>query len=195
MVAVVEDLSAYFETPHICASCEAGLLTTDEVILIEVVYPVKVGNRIECYRVDDGEGGFEYDPIFVHLDCWEEFEETMGEILEDVPPTPDEYSIFECSICKSGIRSWETSCLISPGELRRSLRSPNGMPDLEFVQCLGVPKMLCASCTRRLNGEVFEMWEGGFSHNEECEEGTHIRCWRNGECHDVGSVCPKERHG
>ncbi|GAF95522.1 unnamed protein product [marine sediment metagenome] len=187
--AELEDL---YSTPHGCASCEDQLFLTDELVLVQVVYTNALPDRIECYDIDNGEGGFTYEPYFVHLDCWENFMEELDELTEHTPPTPDLLSIYDCSQCKSGIRAWETSCLVTPGELRRSPRAPEGVQGIHFDNCLGEPQLICISCITRMNDEVFEMWED-FSHNGECSEGSHIRCWRGNACHDNGCPCPKEQ--
>jgi len=179
-----DELEELLQTPHICASCEEQLFTTDELVLIQAVYPNVVDGEVQFYQLDDGFGHFEYEPMFLHLDCWEELAEELYELMEDAPPMLDVLSLFECTVCKSGIRPWETSCLVTPGELRHSPRSPTGNPMFYFDPCLGDATLLCASCTVRLNEEVFEMWEN-FSHNGECPEGTHKRCWRWGECSEV----------
>lgn len=181
------ELEDYFRTGHTCASedCDGELFIHDELVLIQVVYPNLVDGRIECYDIDDGTGEFVYEPCFLHMDCWLEFLSSLDMLLEDSPPILDPLTICDCTQCKSGIRAWETSCLITPGEFERSSRSPNGYQDFHFAPSRQSPPMiLCASCTARLNEEIFEMWEQ-FSHNGECPEGTHKRCWRTGECQEM----------
>ena len=179
-----------YMTEHCCASCEDQLFLTDEVVLLQVVYANFTGTQIECYDIDDGVGGFIYEPYFLHIDCWEELIEGLGELTEDCPPLLDPMSIFDCSHCKSGIRSWESSCLVTPGELRRSPRSPTGVQNVHFDACLGEPKLLCISCIAQMTEEVVEMWDD-LSHHGECPEGTHRRCWRGNECHDLECPCPR----
>jgi hypothetical protein len=187
-----DELAEMYRTPHSCASCEDDLFLTDELVLVQVVYPNFVGTHVECYDIDNGQGGFVHEPYFLHLDCWESLMEELDELTEDTPPILDPLSIYDCSHCKSGIRAWETSCLVTPGELRYSPRVPNGVHTIHFDNCLGEPQLMCISCILRMNEEVFEMWEV-FSHNGECSEGSHRRCWRGNECHDLECPCPKEQ--
>ncbi len=187
-----DELEEMYITPHACAYCDDWLYITDELILVQVVYTNFLEDHIECYDIDDGQGGFVYDPWFYHLDCWESVMEELDALTEGQPPVVDPLGHYDCSQCGSGIRAWETSCLVTPGELRRSPRAPNGVPGIHFDNCLGDPQLLCISCSLQLNDEVFEMWDV-FSHNGECSEGTHRRCWRDNNCHDIGCPCPKEQ--
>jgi hypothetical protein len=178
-------ISEVIKTGHICHGCDEELCLTDEVALLQVVYPFCPNGHVETCAVDNGAGSFRFAPRFMHLECWEELEEDLTEKLEDVPPMLDHYGICDCSVCASDIRAWESSGLLTFGELRQSRRRPNGEPTIHFDECgLGEPKILCVGCIMALEEEVLQMWED-FSHNGECPEGTHARCWRTGECSEV----------
>lgn len=197
-------LRGVYRTEHNCAYCDERIYVCDEVILVQIVYPNFVVDHIELYDIDNGCGGFEYEPWFFHLDCWESVMEELDELTEDAPPMLDPLSIFDCSHCKSGIRPWESSCLVTPGEFHRSPRAPNGVQDIHFEACLGEPQLLCTACIAMINDELFEMWED-FSHNGECTQGAYRRCWRGNCCEGVeypdleypGLECPyyKEQVG
>lgn len=181
--SVALDVEKAIQTEHICHGCDEAICLTDEVVLLQVVYPYLPNGHVETCVVDDGNGNFRFPPRFMHLDCWEELEEELMEHLEDVPPMLDPYGICDCSFCGSDIRAWETSGLLTFGELRRSRKCPDGPHSgIHFEECgVGEPKIMCVGCVMALEEEVAQMWED-FSHNGECPEGTHARCWRTGEC-------------
>ncbi len=168
------------ESGQICAGCEADIELTEEAILLQVIYPFVGASGLEACAIESVTGEHLYSPYFFHIDCWEEYQEELNELLTARPLT-EEGSHMECSLCESTIRQWEVTGSLSFGELHYSRREPDSVPTICFDDC-GVPqKLVCLSCLSRLNDEVLECWKN-LSHCGECAEGTHQRCWRYGGC-------------
>ena len=175
-----DDVEDLLRTDLSCGCCDKVLYTTDEVTLIQVVYPTKPNGKIVPLAISDDRGDFEYPPCFVHLDCWEELFEPMEVRAEGAVPVNVEGEIAHCLLCNSGIRPWETTGLIQHGELRISPRCPQGELTYSFDPCFK-QGYLCISCLATFNADLFEMWDE-VTHNGECLEGIHSRCWRRNPC-------------
>jgi hypothetical protein len=175
-----DDPEKWALTDEICASCGERLLFTDEIYLIQIVQTQVVEGRVEIYPVQDEEGDFAYTPHFIHLECWEDVDESTREKVRDEPPIPCEGAAVECSICASGILPWEYLGVIALGELRVSDRHPNGKSAIRFV-ANGHPEALCIACLTHILIEEIELWDG-ISQNGECEECALDRCWRTRAC-------------
>jgi hypothetical protein len=171
------------ESEHACAYCEEDIHSVEELRLVQVVYSNKTPTGLEFYAIENDEGEYQYQPWFFHFTCWEDVQERLVEIIEDQEPVfdPLEQKAVECDGCTADIRPWETTGLISFGEIHRSQLMPNGENTFHFDTCNSKPHVLCISCLWHINNEVLEMWEE-LSHNGECAEGIASRCWRDGGC-------------
>lgn len=169
------------ESEHACAFCSEDIHSVEELQMLQVVYPNLPNGKVEYYDIESDSGGYQYQPRFFHLQCWEEVEEQLNEILEEYDPFADETGICECCICGAGILAWETTGLLSFGELRRAQRMPNGESTFYFDECNVDPRVICIACLWTINHELVKLWDE-VNHNGECEEGTLYRCWRDSNC-------------
>lgn len=172
------------ESEHACPYCGEDIHSVEELRLVQVVYANQLlTGKVEFYALEDEQGNYEHKPYFFHFVCWENVQERLEGIIEDNEPVfgNDDRKIRECDGCTASIYAWETTGLISFGELHRSQRKPNGENTFHFDECNSTPHVLCISCLWHINHEVLEMWEE-LNHNKECVQGTHSRCWRSGEC-------------
>lgn len=164
-----------------CAACGDELLYMDEVFLLVIVYPAVTPDGsfvLEPAVADDGD--FLYAPRFLSLECWEELYEDLCGRFEDTPPLLDNRAVLDCSSCGSGIRLGELLCLATFGEIHCSQRSPDGVAASSFEELDTEPCVICISCLRLINDDINGMWEGDVQQDNECPDGTAMRCWRYG---------------
>ncbi len=189
---MAEDLTKMFYAGHRCALCSKRIMLTDSVAQLEVVYPAVGPNGILAgYAIEGDDGGYEYDPYHFHLECWDELHQQFFEEDNDAPPVydPARLGIVECLFCSSDIRAWETSGMVSYGEIRRSQRSPNDQPTTYFELLDPERCFICLPCLWTVNKERLDMWTK-VTHVGECEEGMHMRCWRLG-AGSCGNACKR----
>ena len=172
-----------------CAVCLTEIKLTEEVFLLKVVHPFLIDGALQYFDVVDERGNYKYPPCFFDFSCWEEEEEEICIIQEDVPPIGDHSGIILCDICESDICQGEAMGLVQFGEIRLSERSPNCATTSSFVG-MADPQHLCIACLVHLEENQSDpLWEGELDpvpNFEVCVEGIHERCWRGGNC-----ACPK----
>jgi hypothetical protein len=167
-----------------CAKCDCALHLTEEVFELKIVQAQIFEGRLQHYDVLADDGDYLYRPHFFEFGCWENLEEELTELHEDVPGMSDAQGIIECDICGSDVRAWETVGLVRFGELHCSQRSPNGMSVL--FENMGHEKHICVGCLYHLDHDE-EYWDGhidvipGVS---ACTDGVYERCWRSGSCRE-----------
>jgi hypothetical protein len=170
-------------TEHECAVCCEKICFTDEIVVLTVVVMtleiVDGELKVSYSPMEADDGDFLYEPRFLEYECWEDTVDEMVSQLEDKPPIEDPESAVECRICKSGIRLGELMGLATKGELLSSARLPDGMPSTTFDAQDPQPDPVCVACLRFMSTNIVDLWES-VEHNDECEEGTEIRCWRQG---------------
>jgi len=187
---VGEDITKMFYAGHRCASCVKKLYLTDAVAQLEVVYPAPtIAGTITGYAIESDDGGFAYEPHHFHLECWEKLQEEVYTDGQDTPPVydPMRQKYVECIFCSSDIRMWETSGMVSFGEIHRSQRCPNEQTATHFELMDQDKVFICLPCLWTINKERLDMWNG-LTHVGECEEGRHLRCWRFG-IGSCGNIC------
>jgi len=172
-----------WESDHICSDCGEELHLTDEVYLVQAVYiGYDANGHLNNFILNDADGGYLYEPQFLHEMCWsalwEDFWSECGDLHVDQEP---QLQVAECDGCSSGIRIHEVSAMVNLGELRRSKRSPDGNDTLYFDPCHGAPMFICIECLTRFNEEAFEMWDD-LTIAGVCRQGIQERCWRYGNC-------------
>lgn len=167
------------ETNFCCPDCGERLALTEEVVLVRVVYYM-MENGVEKYYDVEADGDFKYEPYYFHLGHWEDAVDELG-VDDDTPVLTSKSSVRDCDVCGSGIDNKEMVCLLTPGELRLSQRSPGNAPSFYFAG-IAKPKVMCLSCALRLNENVIELWSEGVTYQGECSDGVHRRCWKNGRC-------------
>jgi len=187
--ALAEDEEELATSGCTCAVCLNDIKLTEEVFLLRVVHPFIVDNQLQYFDIIDDNGQYKHPPAFFDFGCWEEEEEEIHVVQEDVPPIPDPDGIILCDVCGSDICQGEAMGLVQFGEIRLSERSPNNMLTSSFMG-MSDPQHLCIACLVHLEDNQREpLWEGEIdpipNHNV-CIEGIHERCWRSGNC-----ACPK----
>jgi hypothetical protein len=155
---------------------------TDGVVIVLVVRPFLVDGRLTFYDMKTAdEDDYLYQPVIFHARNWDDIQEQYKEFLDEKTPVPCAYPVVNCTFCKSGVQAGEVMGVATFGEVHRSQRNP----DLRaygnhFVNLDRSPSMFCIACLRDLNHEVQTLWEDGVSQNDECSDGTYMRCWRHG---------------
>ena len=173
-----------WESDIICVNCGEDLHLTDEIFLLQVVLPgYNEQGLLDLFIVTEGDD-YKYDPQFFHLECWEELWFGMEEHIEEFqspPPTDDRNKVAKCHGCSAQIDVYETSGMLSFGELRCDQHLPDGQPIILFDSCNVRPHLICIECLHTFNSDLFEMWPT-VSHGAVCSYGIHTRCWRQGTC-------------
>jgi hypothetical protein len=166
-------------TEHECAVCAEKICFTDELVVITVVTMVagEQGVVYEPLRADDGD--YMYEPRFLEFTCWEETVDEIGAQTDDTPPVEDDFAAVRCRTCSSGIRLGEVMGLATKGELLCSPRMPDGVQTTTWDAQDPQPDPICIGCLKLMSDELVDLWES-VEQNDECEEGTTIRCWRHG---------------
>jgi hypothetical protein len=172
-----------------CTLCSNDIKLTDEVFLLRIVHPFVLDGALTYYDILDEKGRYKYPPVFFDFSCWEEEEEEIHTIQEDVPPLGSEDGIILCDICESDICQGEAMGVVQFGEIRLSERSPNNCLSASFVG-MADSQHICIACIAHLEDNQRErIWEEEIEpipNYEVCTEGLFERCWRGGLC-----ACPK----
>lgn len=182
---------AWTATDFSCTTCGEPIPFADEVFVLTIMLVQMTERGVQYSPLLFEDGDFLYEPHFFCFSCCENNKEELEGLVRDMPPVEDNYSILDCSACKSGIRSGEVSALITHGEIHLSKRSPNGESGGSRFTCMDDdPTVICISCVNRLNKDVVdELWYEYVKQYKECSEGTQIRCWRNGCPADEEESC------
>lgn len=180
----LEDSEVFYElykSEHECPSC------SDQIMLVEEVYALWVvqataEHGFQVSYAESADGDLLYTPQFFCFSCWETLVEDLLQALatDNNPPIRHDRGVFDCSLCGSSILPEEYFAQVTVGEIHHSEKVPNKELSFSFHVLTENPQILCISCLKTLNDEVVEMWEGGVDQEDECDHGTHIRCWRNG---------------
>lgn len=177
------------QSGHDCSLCSNHISLTDEVFLLRVVHPFVVDNNLNYFDIIDDLGFYKYPPAFFDFECWEDEQEEVQKIQEDVPPVRDPAGIILCDICESDICQGESMGLLEVGEIRLSERQPNGRASASFLT-MGEPVHLCIACLAHLEDNQREpIWSDEIDpipNHDVCIEGLFERCWRGNGC-----ACPK----
>lgn len=177
-----------------CIVCDDHLNYTEEIVKLEVQVPSVIGGQLirEPFLCDSGAfvGDFYYDPLFFEFDCWESVAESLREMVEDAPPVRSKDELFACDFCECSICENEIYGAAYVGELHVSPRMPNGEVASTFVT-IAKPYTLCLGCLILLNTHEVDLWDDDLNQTGECQECSHIRCWR----YDAGCSCPCHAEG
>jgi hypothetical protein len=174
------------EAAQTCMACDAGLIYTEEIFMVVVEYPLFNGREPLHldFKHDEGvyENDFYYEPLFFEFSCWESAAHSLRKMLEDAPPVKHPAELFKCSFCESSICDLEIYGAAYIGELHVSPRMPNGEPTDTFVT-IAKPDYICLGCLLLLDGDEIDLWDEELNQVGECQECSHIRCWRyEGQC-------------
>lgn len=151
--------NTWFQSGHICTCCGDKLAYTDEVFLLEVVEAAQDHGQILCEPITTDEGDYEFEPLMVHLECWEEAIEQIRELREDEPPVESMDGILVCAQCQSSIVSFEPFVSATFGEIHVSQRKPNG-EYADKMEKLAPMCPTCMPCMVRVIEDYFDDWEG-----------------------------------
>lgn len=183
-----DEVENTIESGACCAQCEDPIHLADEIFLLRVVRPFLVNGELKHFDVLEPNGEFTYEPAFFDFGCWEEEQENLETIQEDIPPVPDEEGMLLCDICRSDIRQGECVGLLNFGEMQWSERSPNNQHTFVFAP-LDEGKHICTACLAHLDNErTNPIWPQDIEPvpgADICVEGVFTRCWRYGNC-----TCP-----
>ena len=173
-----------WDSGHICSDCGEELHLTDEVFLIQAIYVAydENGQPIPLILSAD-DGGYLYEPQFLHTACWESLWEDFWNEHGGTDPCPDpegQLQVAECYGCTSPIRAHELSAQLNLGELHCSKRLPDGEPTIHFEPNPNT-ELVCIECLLKFNGDIFEMWDD-LEVPGVCNQGVRERCWRYGQC-------------
>ena len=167
-----------------CTRCQEKIMLVEEVYLLWVV-SAHMNGEIQILPVESDDEDFMFEPQFFCFSCWEANLEDLIQVdVEDldVHTVHDDRSVYECVVCDSGIRLDESFGQAVLGEIRYSKKEPNGEQTL-YYHVIGMGLLpICISCLKLMNEEVIGMWDV-VDQEGECNEGTHMRCWRTG-CHE-----------
>lgn len=173
----------------ICAQCEDELPISSEIFLLRIVHPFVADGTFHQLDLLNDEGAYKYEPAFFCFSCWEDEEEALREIQEDVPPLLDDVGLISCDICQSDVLSREAVGLLHFGEIQWSARSPNGIVTPTFAP-MSEGKHICIACLHHLDtNRTNPLWPDDFEpalNTSVCIEGIFSRCWRYGNC-----TCPR----
>lgn len=150
-----------------CACCEEPLTLNEEIIVIVVVQAQSVVVRdertgqprveVQFYPVLDESEDFEYHPLRIHFDCWEE---TCGEfheiIADELPARPEPEAVCTCTFCKASIGPFREFARVALGEITLSQR--RGITSFEEAEG-GSPEPVCLECMGRINDQCVEVWK------------------------------------
>lgn len=174
----VEVFRMIYDSGHECSRCQEKILFAEEVYVLWVVSACMNG-EFQLRYAESEDGDFLYPPQFFCFSCWEECLEEFLALNEDVRPIYDEKGVLDCAFCDSSILLDEYFGQTNLGEIRCSEKTPNGEVAYHFHSLENSePPTICISCLKLLNDEVVAMWEEGVDQEGECDEGTHLRCWR-----------------
>jgi hypothetical protein len=175
-----------------CSSSDCGeeLEYAEEIALltVEVAAQTEQG-LVYTPLVAPDDGDYLYEPVFYCHGCWKCIHEELLSYVSDMPPVDDEHSIIECSTCGSGIRAGEVLARVLVGEFQSNGRAPEGRLTPTFYQLHDKPIIICAPCVNVIDQDVSEIWGDPLRQNNECAEGTYMRCWRHGCSADLECNC------
>lgn len=178
------------DTGLTCSYAGDTIEYTDGVVITLVVRPYVVDGKLTYFdELTEEKDDYYYEPVLFSAGGWDEVQEKFKEYLGERTPVHSSFSIVGCTFCKSGIQQGEIMGVATFGEVHRSQRNP----DLHsygnhFENLDRNPSLFCVACLRDFCNDVHELWDGGVSHNEECEDGTYARCWRTG----CEANCPRK---
>jgi hypothetical protein len=176
-------------TEERCVSCNDHLHFTEEAVLLKVMYPsIEAGEEaLKDFVVDEGEnvGDYYYTPLFFEFACWEELAESLRLMVEDAPPVRHRTELLRCDFCDCSICEDEIMGTAYVGEFHVSNRLPNGEVTTKFDTSAN-PYHVCIGCLVLLNDQELELWDDELNQGGECQECTHIRCWR----YEATCSCP-----
>lgn len=174
-----------------CTGCGEAIEYMEEVFVVTVVLAQLTERGVVYSPVLYEDGDFLYEPHFLCFSCREGYQEELKELVRDMPPVLDDYSVINCKECLSGIRTGEVVAMITHGEIRLSKRSPNGISGGSTFECMDDdPDVLCVSCINKMSRDIVDcLWKEDVQQFRECPEGTEIRCWRSGCSADEDSDC------
>lgn len=154
----------------------------DGVMVAFMVKPYIQNGVLTFFDVmTEDEDDYLYEPQFFHAKNWDEIEEQFQPYIEDACALNVEGAITRCHYCGSGILPGETTGVITFGEILRSHRNPDLLTFGNSFQNMDRdPRIVCIGCMLVINRDVHEIWDDTVSHDDECEEGTAVRCWRDG---------------
>jgi hypothetical protein len=150
--------NALFRSSHSCAACQEHLIYTDEVFLLEVSEAVQVDGQIVFSPQLSTEGDYLFEPLLLHLECWEEIVEQIREMREDDPPVECENGILFCRECESTIGPQEPFINATFGEIQVSNRCPNGVVGDRFTP-MAKPMHVCMACMVFVIEDYLDNWE------------------------------------
>lgn len=170
------------ETGVECAYDGEPIEYTDLVVVLLMVKPFIVEGQLRFYDVCTTDNkDYLYEPSIFHGKNWDTIEEELETQVRDHKPLEVEGAIVYCKYCKSGILPGETTGVGLLGEIHRSERNPDLGAFCNQLEKLDVaPIVICISCMLLLNTDVQEIWSDGVCHDNECRQGTEVRCWRSG---------------
>lgn len=154
----------------------------DLVVVLLMIKPGVENGRLLFYDIyTEDQDDYYYEPGFFHGKNWDEIEETLERYVKERKPVDVPGAVLHCKYCKSGILPGETTGVGLIGEVHRSQRDPDLHAFGNHFEPLNQPPIvLCISCMLLLNTEVQEVWGDGVCHDNECKQGTEVRCWRSG---------------
>jgi hypothetical protein len=68
------------------------------------------------------------------------------------------------------------------GELHVSRRMPDGEVTSTFEPISNEPYIMCIGCMVLISEHELDLWPEAINEVGECQECTHIRCWRWDDC-------------
>ena len=167
-----------------CAKCGGWLCVEDELTLVQIVQAYYTKEGIHAVPLQKDDGDYQYDPRYLHLACWSSLYEDLKLQRDDEPPVVDKTQLFLlCAMCGSNIRPWEPFGYTQYGDLTFSKRSPSGVSaDAVFEEWdEGTTSRFCLSCLLYMSDDDPDLWVE-VSHDAECQDCTHVRCWREEQC-------------
>lgn len=154
----LRESNQWYRTSHDCACCQEYLTYTDEIYLLEVVEAAHHDGGIYVEPIVSETGDYAFDPLLLHIECWEEVKEQIRISREDEPPVECANGIFFCTSCESTIGAAEPFVSTTFGEIRISQRRPNG-GSAEKVDKMGPSDPVCMACMVRVIEDFLDNWE------------------------------------
>ena len=194
MGSPITDAMRWPQTDVSCSAifCTEAIAYTEEICMLSVEVAAHTEQGLVCTPIVASDGDYLYEPVFYCHGYWKNILDELESYVADVPPIEDVHSLFECAACRSGIRAGEVFGKITPGEFQVSDRSPDGQVRPSFVPLIEIPVIVCAPCINVIQQDISEIWGDPLRQNNECAEGTHLRCWRHGCSADVDCNCISE---
>lgn len=163
---------------HVCAHCLDAIPQDGGAVLVMLCLPHFADEVHYFPLLDDETGEPEVEPLFFHLDCWDEVLENIEELTEDEPPVEEPDSMLTCDCCQSSIRMGERVATISTGEFEKSQR----LGGLLFIENEVAPDVMCLPCASRMaDAAEIDPWTH-INQNGECYTCMRARCWRKYRC-------------